>query len=127
MSKHLIFVLSFLIFFILIPKKSISNEVIKTPELECRNALSNKLKTFTLPQAFKRVGASNIEIIRHTEGDKLTSLTYDIEPNISGRNTYLFYMTYNISFSINGQVKNILLKVGGFPSGDTENNHQITF
>ena len=65
-------------------------------ELECINALN----TFTLPQAFKRVGASNIEIIRHTEGDKLTALTYDIEPKISGRNTYLFYMTYNISFPI---------------------------
>ena len=122
MYKYLIFFLFLFIPFI--SNESLSDEASQTPNIKiyestCANALLNALNTFTLPQALSKVGASNIEIKRYKSKNHVTSLTYETEP-ISGKDTHLFYMTYNVSFPANGQIKTIYLQVGGFPIEDTE-------
>ena len=119
MHKYFIFFLFFFIFFI--SNESISDETSQTPtpkveiyKSECANALLNALSTFTLPEAFNKVGASNIEIKR----DQITPLIYEEELNTLGEHTRLYYKSYNISFPVNGQAKNIRLRIGGLSYKD---------
>ena len=112
MYKYFIFFL--LLFTSFISNKSLSDETFQTPQIKiyesaCIDVLSNALSTFTLPQIFKKVGASNIEIKR----DQITPLIYEEEPNTLGEPTRLYYRTYNMSFPVNGQTKNIRLRIGG--------------
>ena len=99
-------------------ERSISNETPKLEVygLECANALSNALDTFKLPGVFKKAGASNIEITRNR--DHATPIIYEEEQNIFGKHTRLYYVSYNASFPVNGQIKNIRLRVGGLPRRD---------
>ena len=123
MYKYFIFS-SFFFFFIslaFISEKAISDETSQTShlergELECISALN------ALPQTFKKVGVSNIEI---TEGD-ITIIKNELAEllkngfkgmfrganNIEVEITQLLLFSnilYNISFSVNGQIKNIPL------------------
>ena len=112
---------SLLLFISFTSEQSISNETSKNSDLEvyeveCANALSNALDTLKLPGAFKKIGASNIEITRNR--DHTTPVIYEEELNAFGGHTRLYYVSYNASFSVNGHIKNIRLRVGGLPHRD---------
>ena len=113
MYRYFIFLLSLFISFI--SKEAISNEIsnLKIHGAECANALSNALDTFTLPNAFKKVGISNL----HIEEGHITQV---YEEQLDTPRTYmkLYYVSYNVSFSLDGKTKNIHLRVGGLPSDE---------
>ncbi len=114
MQYFILFLCCFFSFFI--PNESISNEIsnLKTHKAGCANALSSALDTFTLPDAFKKVGVSNI----HIENGPITPVVYEEQLNTPGKYMRLYYLSYNVSFLLDGQIKNIHLRVGGLSSDE---------
>ena len=108
MFRYFIFVLFLFISFI--SNKSISDENetsgVSKDESRCAEALSNKLKTFTLPEALKPFGASNIEIEKGII-NILSERTGD-KPEI---------LDFFAVFTVNGQLRNIAVSIS--PVNDT--------
>ena len=106
--RYFIFVLFLLISFI--SDKSISSETSgsKDDPLRCAGALSNKLETFTLPEALKPFGASNIEIEESPVNEMAERAGY--KPRVLG---------FHATFTVNRQQRTILFSIGRPTANDT--------